>query len=363
MRVSARCITPAIPGAFLVCLALGCGGAGTSTPETAARAEKGRGPGTAPATEADLAGLRITPLDVDATNLLPCMTWADDAGNAFFAADNSRAMLYRFSGADYQTKQPVSLDVKPSWLAMSAEGLVVTAADRSELRLLDPRTFAVKQKVSIPQLQRVVSAPGLAVAVAETGTFDSELVVVDLRTGAQNKVPGPKRIGKLGYGGGPALAPDGRSLYTNALAGSIVRWALTGKTLALEEIGPRMCSGPAYAITVSTDSRYVAQPFAQGNCEAGQPYGTLILDATLRRHCVVNTNRFSEPLGFDVANNLIYTGADTKGLVTFDLESGVKKKEYGQFGKGNHKQYLVHPAGKRVVVLQEAALSYVEVKD
>ncbi|HJT77925.1 MAG TPA: hypothetical protein VJ739_12050 [Gemmataceae bacterium] len=318
---------------------------------------------TRSAGEAPPVGLRITPVAVNAKGLLPCLIWADDGGSAFFAADHDQAVLYRFSGTDYQTKETVHLKAKPSWLARSAEGLIVTIADRGEFRLLDAQTFAVKKNGSIPQLQRVVSAPASAVAVAETSAFGSELVVVDLKTDAQTKIPGPKRLGNLGYGGQPAMAPDGRSVYTNALAGSIVRWTMNGSTLTLAEIGPRMCSGPAYAITISADSRYVAQPFAQGNCEAGQPYGTLILDAALQRHCLVSTGRFSEPLGFDVANNVVYTGSDHHGLVTFDIESGVKKKEYGKFGKGDHKQYLVHPAGKRVVVLQSEALSYVEIEE
>jgi hypothetical protein len=362
-------------GAVLVVLLIALN---SVTPSTAARAAADRrsasggappgAPGTgspSPGTGSGtgLADLKVTPLDVDAQGLLPCLTWADGAGNAFLAGDGNQAMLYRFSGPDYRTKQAHNLGVKPSWLSWSADGLVVTVADRSEVRVLDPATFAVTRTIPVPQLKRAVSAPSLSVAVAGTGVFDAELVVVDLRTGEQTKVAGPKRLGKLGYGQDPMMAPDGRSLYTNGLSGSIVRWDVSGKAIAFASVGPRMHAGSAYPITVSADSRYVAEPCAAGNSDAGKSYSTLVMDAALQRHCVLDIGTYPAPVGFDVVNNVIYTGTGAHALVTYDLGSGVKKKEYGNFGKGSPRQYLVHPSGKRFVELQQEALSYVEVKN
>ena len=306
--------------------------------------------------------LKITPLGVDAKGLLPCMMWTDNTGSAFLALDRNQGALHRFSGPDYKTKQTINLNAQPAWLAPSAEGLVLTVADREEIRVLDASTFAMKKSIRVPKLKRAVSAPSLSIAVAWTGTFAAELVVVDLKTQAQTKIPGPKQFGTLSYGKEAIMAPDGRSLYTNALSGHIVRWNVAGNTLEAGERGPRMHSGNPFAITVSADSQYVAQPAGGGNSEAGRHYGSLILDAKLQRHCVISTDTYPGPLGFDTANKVIYTGTRDKAtLIAFDLGSGVKKKEYTRFGKGDPRQYLVHPAGKKLIVLQQESLSYVDV--
>ncbi len=307
--------------------------------------------------------LKIASLDVDAKGLLPCMMWTDNTGSAFYAVDGNQGNLHRFSGADYTTKQTTNLNVKASWLSLSAEGLVLTIADRSEVRLLDPNTFVVKKTIPIPQLKRAVSASSLSFCVAWTGTFGAELIVVDLKTGAQSKVVAPRLLGTLGYGEELMMSPDGQSLYTNALSGTIVHWHVRGNTIAYAEKGPRMHAGSPYVITISADSKYVAQPCGGGNSDAGKPQSTLILNTTLQRQCVLTIGTHPAPLGFDVVNNAIYTGNPDMGLVTFDLASGVKKKEYKKFGKGNPRQYLVHPAGKRFVALQQAALLYVEIKN
>jgi hypothetical protein len=320
---------------------------------------------TSPRTEpaAEQTGLRLTPLAVDAKGLQPCLMWADNTGSAFYALDGTQGTLHRFSGMDYQTKQTTDLHVKGTWLAPSAEGLVLTVADREEVRLLDPATFAVKRTIRIPKLKRAVSAASLSLAVAWTETFGAELVVVDLRTESQTKVPGPKMLGNNGYGHEAVMAPDGRSLYTNALSGSIVRWAVTGNTIALAERGQRLHAGPTYPITVSADSAYVAQPCGAGNTEAGKSYATVILTANLQRQCVLDIGPYPGPLGFDVVNHLIDTETPGGKLTVFDLGSGVRKKEYPKFGQGDARQYLVHPTGKRFVVLRRQALAYVELKD
>jgi hypothetical protein len=215
-------------------------------------------------------------------------------------------------------------------------------------------------------LKRAVSAPSLSIAVAWTETFKSELMVVDLKTGTQTPVAPPGGRGN-GYGANVMMSPDGRNVYANE-GGNITRWTLTGNTLTYGEKGPHMHGGSPYPITVSSDSKYVAQPNAGGNPDAGKNYCTLILLADLKRQCVLEMPSHPKPVGFDVANNLIYTGTADIALITFDLTTGVKKKEYPKFGKGDPFQYLVHPSGKKFIEFQQeiggpSMLTYVEVKN
>src|SRR5579872_2984022 len=173
MRLTSRSAAYALSLTLLASLVLACGGIGPKPPIDNTDKQPGptSGPGPGPA-EADV---KITALDANAAGLLPCMVWAQGDGSAFFALDGDAGILYRFSGADYKTKQQFPLGAKASWLSMSLYGPVITIQAKNEIKVLDNNTLAFKNPISVPLLRRAVSAPGLSYAAVSTRQPDGEL--------------------------------------------------------------------------------------------------------------------------------------------------------------------------------------------
>jgi hypothetical protein len=150
------------------------------------------------------------------------------------------------------------------------------------------------------------------------------------------------------------------------MSGYLLRWTLVETAAILKEKGPRVSGGQAFPISVSPDSRYVAQPSAGGNPDAGtKTPATIIMaaDSLQKRQCVIEPGAGVGigPVGIDPANNMVYSGSNNVVLTTYNLGNGAKIKDYQSVGKGIPKQYLVHPKGKKVLVLTTEGLYYVEV--
>jgi hypothetical protein len=296
------------------------------------------------------------------------MVWAQNDGSAFFALDGEGAVLYKFSGPDYKTKEQIPVGGKATWMSMSIYGPVLSLPEKNEIKVLDRNTLTFKNPVSVPQLKRAVSAPTLSYAAVSTGQIDGELQTIQLFTGLGKKFRAP--VAPIATGNAfaeePAFAPNATWFYTNAMSGYLMRWALVENAAILKEKGPRVSAGQTFPISVSPDSRYVAQPSAGGNPDAGtKTPATIVMsaDSLQMRQCVIEPGAGVGigPVGIDPVNNMVYTGSNNVGLTTYNLSNGAKIKDYREVGKGMPKQYLVHPLGKKVIVLQSEALSYVEV--
>src|SRR5262249_11462782 len=156
-----------------------------------------------------------------ASNLLPCMCWADDVGGDFFVLD-SAGILRRIAldGLTEQRRWDVSnqFNNRCSWLSRSSAGLVLTLPSRQEVWVVQPDNLTLRHlhRIFVPSVERAVSAPTLDIAFAPDQL--GNLYVLDLERGTalvkytSFNVPGAPAGRAAGFGA-PVVTPDGKYLF------------------------------------------------------------------------------------------------------------------------------------------------------
>jgi hypothetical protein len=348
-------------------------------------------------------GLEVVPLLLPEPfrPMLPCLLWADAKASAFVALEAGTGVLRRISFPDLKLTQQKNLDRRFSWMSLSAEGLVLSEALRELIWVVDPVTLEAKKKISVPKLGRATSAPGLSVAVVSDRTFAPTLYVFDLVKGTrlrgwsdpnwgmpykefvEKQVKPPKGTAvwphypdRAATPENPAMTPDGANVFTenNNPGGGIARFSFKNGRLDFEdyswgwEPAPETSQrGNVAGITFSPDSKLVCRADLRcniWNADGGTPIYP-VAGAFPRRHCLLEASRTRLAIGFDPKADCIYTqNYDKPGnacqLVVFTYD-GVKKKEF-KWGEVDEivYQYLVHPDGRRVIVLSNHGVYAVE---
>jgi S1-C subfamily serine protease len=298
--------------------------------------------------------VKEVPLDV--TNFPPCLCW-DSNAQAFLALAPD-GLLQRFSLNDLQATATLDLGKPCSWLTMSAAGPVVTVTGAQEAWILN-RDLKTTKKIPIATADRVVSAPGLSVAIASSR---DELSVLDLKRGAIATQYRDADFRNLGASYLATVSPDGKYLFAQGGIEQLQRIRIDGTKLVPEQSSGRIATN-GQCIVVSPDNKYVCLPSGGGN--AGN-YSTLIYPVTdlAGPRLAVTAGGYPRALGFDPRAGLIYAQNFSHQLIIFD-PSGIKIKEYalGQPGQaGQVKQMLVHPDGRKLLVLCERKLFAVQVR-
>ena len=242
-------------------------------------------------------------------------------------------------------------------MSPSAEGLLVTVADKGEVWIVDPEKLEIKKTIAVPGVIRAVSAPRLSVAAA-SGEMTQPvkrpfLTAVDLKTGQTTPFAAPKGLGIFGYFD-VATTPDGKYLFALQQTGELFRCRFQDGQIKLDEQSGALGNG--YKIQVSPDSKSVCVPSPGGNPNTGnKAYATLVFPTTSfkQTECVVE-QAHPHVAAFDPAAGFICGDNDDHSLNVFTT-GGVKKKEHTvgeNLGSGNPvRQYLVHPAGKKLILL------------
>jgi hypothetical protein len=301
--------------------------------------------------------------------VLPCLCWAAD-GRSFFAVSADGALV-RAAPDTFQELRRADLKQKASWLAVSAEGLLLTLPDRQEVWVVDADSFEVKTRVPAPTPSRAVSAPGLSVAfvASGSGSFADRLTVLDLKKGEVVRQYKPQDVGGHVDFEKLTMTPDGKYLFTQGGIEQLQRFGVKGTEVRYEESTPRIAQN-GQRIDVSPDGRYVCLPSGGGNYGSGQPghprvasYSTYVYEAgTLSRPAfTVESGAYPQAAGFDTKAGLVYAQNYDSSLIVFTA-NGIKLKEY-KFGRGGRdvRQFLVHPDGGKLIVHAGEALYFVEV--
>ncbi|HVS39653.1 MAG TPA: hypothetical protein VMS17_29115 [Gemmataceae bacterium] len=302
--------------------------------------------------------ITVTPLSIDAKTLLPCLFWDGDKGDAFIAMD-ANGVIRRISYPDFKVLQEKDLQRKAAWLCPSAEGLVMTVPDKQEVWLLDAFTFDVKSKIDAPGVERAVSAPTSSVAAGsaknKVGISGGNLLCIDLKQGKTTSFEradfGAGPVGFLN----PAMTPDGKYVLTQG-GYCICRFQVADGKFKYEESSSGTFTGaPRIGVEVSPDSKWCCLP-------SGGAYVTLVYSVTslAKPECSLEQGPHPIAVGFDPAGGWICTHTPGHVLALF-TPSGVKKKEYA-FDKKGHDvfQYLAHPDGNKLLLLQSDKLYAVE---
>ncbi len=288
-----------------------------------------------------------------------CLCWSAD-GKAFFHL-RPDGVLTRVSLADLSEQKRLDVGRGCGWLSVSAEGLVLTVLDVQEAWLIDPDTFKVKANVAVPSPTRIVSSPQLSVAYSVTR---DGIRVIDLKAGKVVKEYALSDLDGHAAGSLPAVTPDGKYLFLVGGIEQLMRFAVDGQELKFDEASQRIAQGRLEGVDVSLDSSHVCIPSGGGNyggkglpnvgsyCTYIFPVGDLAKpDAVLRQ------GPYPEAVGFDPKAGLIYGHNFEKSLIVFS-DSGAKQKEY-DLGAGGVKQLLVHPDGRKLLVMGDK-ICYVE---
>ncbi len=329
-------------------------------PGPAARATNESLLGTASTT----GGLTVMESKLPAKDVLTCLCWAD-GGKAFHALE-SNGVLRRVEMGQFKEELRLDVGARASWLSPSAEGLVLSVSDLQEVWLLDAKTFKVKARMDAPSVKRTLSAPALSYAYAVNHQGDS-LHVLDLKTGATVRQYGARDFdvrGGVGFGS-PLLTPDGKYLLT-VRDRQLARFRVDGKDVTFEEIGPWIIEGRFDGPSLSGDGTLICAPSGGGNNRGLkdhpeiESYSTYVYPVTNlnRPSFALRQGAYPLAVGFDAKAGLVYTQNHEFELIVF-TDKGLKLKEY-RLSCGEPRQYLVHPAGRRLLLLAGAKLLDVE---
>ncbi len=284
----------------------------------------------------------VTSVKLPSKTMLPCLTWADDKGSAFYALDDS-GTLRRVSFPDLKEEWTQVLGERCAWLSLSAEGLLITPAGGKEVWLIDPAKGEMKSRFAIARVKRAVSTAGSSFAVATAG---DALHVLDLKKGTSLKYDGPRP--QRGGLDDPVLTPDGKYLFTAGRLGlgQMHRWAIIDGRLGLEESSGGVTQGRIDSgITVSPDSKWVCFPsYVGGGAQPPKNYTLSVFAVGDLKKPAFVLDPGGTAVGFDPAGGYIYA----QNLRLFDY-GGKFLKEY-RLGSGPPMitvmgQILVHPAG------------------
>jgi hypothetical protein len=315
----------------------------------------------------------VTHLRLPAERLAECLCWSAD-GQSFYYLDTTGGTVGRVLLDGLREVNRLQVGRKCSWLSVSAEGLVLTVSDAQEVWLLDPATLRVLRRLRAPSTHRVVSAPPLSLAFEgmPAGDFAGAAYwrLFDLKTSERIDGPAaayqpllirPELKGAL-------VTADGKYVFTRD--GSLHRFRIDGARLVLDQSSPAIVSGRDRDLCLSLDSRLVCLPSGAGN-NPGLPNhpplsnsGTYIYPVTDLHRPAFTIKHASYPgiVSFDPATGDVYANGSGNQLEVFG-PTGIKRETLEFVGRGGEgRQTLVHPAGRKLLMLGDE-LIFVELAE
>jgi hypothetical protein len=363
-----------VPGRFEMALAQDPPGSQTKAPKS-----KTANPGAKPAQrrEADEyidLKIRKVPLRQSASRSL---VWAAD-GRSFYCIEVDT--IHRFNLEDLRQLarwRPVNVQILD--LSPSAEGLLMLCGnDPQEIWILDPETFAARNKITARDVGRIISAPSQSVAFGikgeNRGIGQETLLIFDLKKGTMVRELNTRDSQTPVSYQMATVSPDGKSLYTQYrdLTGGLrlQRFQINGTRLRYVGSSPasRSCM---YHIGISADGSMVALPLGRDFEEPVQAGQAARRDSEL---FVLRTSNLSRPaltlrvpsdchsfLEFDSRNGGFI--ASGHGLVLFDKTG--RRRNAVPAGKPTTPVWaeLLHPEGHTLLRAERDGLYVVSLPE
>ena len=274
----------------------------------------------------------------------------------FYLLDSS-GTVRRVNTEAMKEEARTELATQTSHLALSAEGIVVTASTDSQVHVLDPLTLKPVRKIEAGLAKTVVSAPSLGVAFG-VGK-NTALYAYDLKggkilrqiTGADFGKPTIRNFDMI------EITADEISLCSARLAHSAFRPSRPTAATGFEEASYDIRSTGAPMYPIVCDGAYAALPSGMGNStqEKDHPppknYQTFVYPVNNLRKpvCAFVTHG----LVFDTKHEALYgtsNGGDVN-LLRYNM-NGVTLKEY-RLGTGQVRTILPQPQGERLLILAD----------
>jgi hypothetical protein len=306
--------------------------------------------------------IRLTEFTLDSRTLAPCLFWAAD-GKSFYCLNKDDGTVRRIALDGFKELAKRSVDSKCIWLAPSAEGLLLSTETPPSFSVLDPVTLEEKSKCALPAGYRAVSGWNLSFAYVGMNQQDGTprgFAVWDLKKGKWAAELLPRQFKRDAGFDHPQVTPDGKYLVARGGNGGIHRYRLDGAKVILEQSSPGITNGATRELHVSIDSTWICLPTGGGN----EPqYSTQVYAlANLTKPALVfKQGAFPQAVGFDPVAKKIFaqdSGVPLK-LFGYDGQPG-KTYQFETQGESAH-QFLVHPEGRKLLILGDRHLYYVEI--
>jgi hypothetical protein len=298
----------------------------------------------------------VTKLDVPAKSILPCARWTDEKGDHVYLLDGDNGALLKVAVATGKVTEKKEFGRKVGWIDESAEGLIVSVPDKGEVWVLDAK-LDTKKTIEVKGLGKAASSPKLSIA-AVGGAKNEPLQVLDLKAGTlSNVTTESKKVGRF-LGSNPTVTPDGKTAFTSD-GDKLLRFDVAEGKLTFTEV--IRTGGKTRPIVVSPDSKLLAHSSGGGNPDVKPNYSTAIYTTSslTKTECVLAVGAYPGAVGIDTAAGRIYTTNGKSQLIVFDT-GGIKKGAH-KIGKEEPRQFLVHPAGGKVLLVAADQVSLVEV--
>ena len=288
---------------------------------------------------------KVTRLGLDASRELPCMRFSAD-GRYLFTLEVS-GIVRRIAVPSFVVERELNIGENCTDMESSKEGLLIAAPAPGHVWQIDPETLNVKAKIVVPGVIQLAAAPGQSVAFAAANA--SVIVPLDLITGLVAK---PIRIAEISRGAATEflrirMTPDGRYLLTCSHA--ITRFEVAKTALKYQQCSPWVGSHiehSAVNLTISPDSRSV-----------------VLLDKSgydSNRLKVLGIADFKiNPIDFDPdcypvfawdKDGSIFTRSRDRQLARYESDA-TPGKTYYLPTLGSPRQFLVHPSGRKLLIL------------
>ena len=274
-----------------------------------------------------------------------------------------------------------------SFLALSAEGLLVAKKDTQEVLIVEPNTFEVKKKIFAPHVERVLSGPKLRFALVIPECKRERPRVSDPSQGNIGYVLMSSLVKLLGFGVSdtsqgnvgyldladgkitnqldiPAscarITPDGQHYFAvKGKEDELCHFRIEGTKLIAAGTSERI-PGNAQNLCVSADSKLVCLA-GGGN---GRDISTYIFGVDdLRRPILGLTSggRSQAAVEFDPAAKLIYAQNDQYQVLVYSMKN-IKLKEYLPTSRdsGEARQMVPHPQGRKLLLATSKWVIFVE---
>ncbi|MCI0685319.1 MAG: hypothetical protein L0Y71_24740 [Gemmataceae bacterium] len=301
-------------------------------------------------------GLTLTAVELPAKDVVPALRWADAEGTACLVLDHN-GLLRRISVPKFIETHQLDIGRKCEWLSISSQGLVVSVSGSQEVWLVDAASLRVKKKLAAPTVKQAVSGSKLSVAYVTNG---KQLATLGLVTG---KMSGAVK----GEFESLAVTPDSNYLLTGS--DRITRSKiLKSGTLKVEEVGPVIASGRrGSGLMVSPDSKWVCLPTGGGNITglpfhpAAKNYPTFVypIKNLKKPDFALELGGYPEVVGFDPAAKLVLAQSADFPLIVCGT-TGIMQQGHRLKDVRDVRQYLAHPAGRKLLLLAASRLTWVE---
>jgi NPCBM/NEW2 domain len=310
-----------------------------------------------------VADLSVRDLCEGGDAFLPQMANSAD-GKSYYVLE-SAGRLRRMDWETHEQKAWLKLPAAARSLAVSQRGvLVLVEALQSEAWLLDADTLKRLRWGPLPDVSAVVSNPSLTIALAESREGDDHLGrirVIDLTSFTvvglfKNEVLNPGAAGLQSREF--RFTPDGKAFVGINNLGRLQRWRLQKVRSKqwlpiLEETGPGIVTGKEGVLMVG--GKYVSLLHPKGN-DGAAPYSTFVYDvSTLGQSAfTITTGKGATALAFDDRTGRVYSNNAAQSLIRYS-DKGAKEQDYA-LDEGSTRQILVHPEGRKLLVLTSKKL-------